>query len=125
MDLRELGHDEQLALVALVELVVEANARVTAEESHEVSHVAEALGRKRYRRLTEEADDRFRDEAAFREFLATITRQDARELIYGTVLRAASADTMSNPESALLEWLAKAWQITVRFEIPSGGGKGS
>ena len=122
MDLRELTHDEQLALVALMELVVEANARVTTGESHEVAHLAAALGRKRYRRLTEEVDDRFQNEAALREFLPSITRQDARELIYGTVLRTASTDTLRNPESALLEWLAKEWQITVRFDMPSGEG---
>src|SRR5678815_2451080 len=45
-----------------------------------------ALGEERYRQGLDAFEARFRDETGFKKFLETITRQDARELIYGTIL---------------------------------------
>jgi hypothetical protein len=116
MELKELTHDEQLALVALVEVVVASDAEVSDDEESFVVRLANTLGDEQYHTLIDEADERFPDEAALKEFLGTITRQEARELVYGTVLEAALPDVIDQHESSLLGWLATAWDVTVQFD---------
>jgi hypothetical protein len=116
MELPDLDHDERLALVALIELVVGSDADVSDEEQAEIDRVADAFGDDAYRALATEADERFADEDELRSFLTATGRQEARELIYGTALAAALPEAVDERESALLDWLAKAWQVTVRFE---------
>lgn len=116
MELSDLEHDERLALVALVETVVAADAMVSDDEQMHIDRLADAFGDDGYRALAAEADERFADEAALKTFLAMIGRPGARELIYGTVLAAALPDVIDRHESSLLGWLATTWGITVQFE---------
>jgi hypothetical protein len=118
MELSQLTANEQIALVALLELVIESNARVSEVEADRIDAVVAAIGEEAYRAAATEVDDRFDDEDALRAFLPTITRQAARELIYGTILEAAIADTVDARESDLLEWLADAWQISTQIDEP-------
>jgi arginine utilization protein RocB len=116
MELRDLTHEERLALVALLELVIESDHRGTEGEVAEVDRVVEALGREEYEALVEEVDRRFATEDELRAFLPSIVRQEARELIYGTALDTAIEDAVDVWESSLLDWLAKLWNVTVDFE---------
>lgn len=116
MELTDLTHDERLALVALVEVVVASDANVSDDEQTQIAQVASAFGDDAYRALANEADERCPDEAALKSFLVGLQRQDARELIYGTVLEAALPNVIDTHESSLLGWLATAWKITVQFE---------
>jgi len=116
MELSDLDHDERLALVALIELIVGADAEVSDDEEAEIERVAAAFGDEAYRALATEGDERFTDEEALRTFLAGIRRQEARELIYGTALAAALPDAIDDRESALLDWLAATWKVSVTFE---------
>ena len=113
MELRDLDLDEQLALLGLVQFIGESNHQVTEEESESIAEIVKALGAAHYRKIADEADDRFADEAALRAFLKGVGRPEARELIYGAALEVALADTMAQGESELLEWLANAWDIEV------------
>lgn len=116
MELSDLTHDERLALIALVETVIASDARVSDDEAGHIARLATLFGDDNYRALAEEADERFEDEAELKSFLTAIIRQDARELIYGTVLEAALPDVIDGHESSLLGWLASEWGITVQFE---------
>ena len=116
MELNELTHDERLALVALVEVVVASDANVSEDEQDQIAHIAGAFGDDAYRALANEADKRFPDEEALKAFLAGVPRQEARELIYGEVLKTALPDLIDTHESSLLGWLATVWKITVQFE---------
>jgi hypothetical protein len=120
MELAELNRDEQIALAGLLEFVVLASGHVTEDEQNEIDAIVDALGEDEYRSAVEEVDRRFEDVQAMREFLSTITRQEAREVIYGTVMGAAMADSVEGRESALLEWLAAEWKIEVTYESPPG-----
>jgi hypothetical protein len=122
MELRELTHDERLALVALLELVVESDRNPADGEVGEIERVIEALGREDYRQLVAEVDRRFPTEAELRAFLPAIVRQEARDLIYGTALDTAIEDGVDVWESKLLEWLAKLWNVHVEFEDDDPGG---
>ena len=73
-----------------------------------------ALGEADFRRATEAALSTLQSDADLRGYLETISRQEAREIIYGTVMEAAMADTVMPNEAPFLEWLAKTWNIQVR-----------
>src|SRR5215470_19881412 len=103
MELRDLNHEERLALVALLEQVVESQAAVSEDEAAEIDRVVDALGEDEYRRLVEEVDARFTDEESLKEFLRGIGRQEARDLIYGTVLAMAAEQTVRRAESDVLD----------------------
>jgi hypothetical protein len=116
MELRDLNHDERLALVALLELVLESDRTIVDGEVAEIDRVIDALGRDEYQQLVTEVDRRFPTEVELKAFLPTIVRQDARELIYGTALDTAIEDAVDVFESQLLDWLAKLWNIHVEYE---------
>jgi uncharacterized tellurite resistance protein B-like protein len=118
MELADLNRDEQIALAGLLEFVVLASGHVTEDEQNEINAIVEALGADRYRSAVDEVDKRFPDENALRVFLSTIERQEAREVIFGTVIEAAMADTVEGRESALLDWLAQEWKVEVTYEQP-------
>ncbi len=121
MELADLNEDEQLALAGLLEFVVMASGHVTDDEEQEIAAIVEAIGDEPYRKAVEEVDKRFPDEQALRVFLSSIGRQEAREVIYGTVIEAAMTDTVEGRESALLDWLAKEWKVEVTYEEPPAG----
>ncbi len=116
MELHELNHDERLALVALLELVLESDRRTVDGEVAEIDRVIDALGRPEYQQLVDEVDRRFPTEVELQAFLPSIVRQDARDLIYGTALDTAIEDAVDMFESQLLDWLAKLWNVRVEFE---------
>ncbi len=118
MELRDLNPDEQIALAALLEFVVLASGHVTEDEEREIDALVEELGDDIYRKAMEEVDRRFQDEEAVKKFLRTITRQEARELIYGAVIEAAMTDRMEGRESDMLDWVAREWQVQVTYEEP-------
>ena len=118
MELAELNTEEQIALAGLLEFVVLASGHVTEDEQQELDDIIEALGDEPYRLAVAEVDKRFPDEKALRVFLGTIKRQEARDLIYGTVMEAAMTDTVEGRESALLDWLATEWNVEVTYEEP-------
>lgn len=121
MELADLNKDEQIALAGLLEFVTQASGHVTEDEEHEIDAIIEAIGEDAYRLAVAEVDKQFTDEKALRKFLSTIKRQEAREVIYGTVIEAAMTDTVEGRESPLLDWLAKKWQVEVTYEEPPAG----
>jgi hypothetical protein len=118
MELHELSPDEKIALAALIEFVVLASGHVTEDEEREIDEIVEELGEDAYRKAVEEVDQRFSDEEAAKKFLATITRPEARELIFGAVMGAAMTDTIEGHESTILDWVAKEWKLEVKYEEP-------
>ena len=118
MELTDLNKEEQIALAGLLEFVVLASGHVTDDEQAEIDVIIEALGEDAYDAAVAEVDKRFSDEQALRKFLSTISRQEAREVIYGTVIEAAMTDTVEGRESALLDWLAGEWSVEVKYEEP-------
>jgi hypothetical protein len=113
MDIEDLSEDERTALVGLLKAVVLADGTISDEEIGEVDQVVEALGEEEYQRHMDRFEAKFTDLASFQKFLGTIERQDARELIFGTILSGAAGDAIEKGESDLLTWLAGAWDIDV------------
>ena len=118
MDIKELSQNERLALVALIKAVIMPEEQVPIEEVEDLRDIVEQLGEDTYQSLLTEVEERFSSEDDVRRFLATISRQDARELIYGTIMEMALSDSIDCTESEVLAWLAQAWNVEVRFDGP-------
>ena len=101
MELTELSDDQQVTLVGLIEALAVSERTVATEEEEEINSIAEALGDETYR-------------PRLRAALKAIADQDARELIYEKAIdTVAMEQPVGRARSALLDWLAKAWNIQV------------
>lgn len=61
--------------------------------------------------LIERAGELLPDEEALRRLARGVTRQEARERIYGALYVVASSDVISKQEWPFLEWLEKEWGV--------------
>ena len=122
MEITDLTHEERLALVALLGMVVQSGRRIAEDEVARLGRTVSVLGADEYDRLADEANRRFTDEDVLKAFLLCIDRQEARELIYGQVLDTAVENGVDTLEAELLDWLAKTWHVRVEvLDGPTGG----
>jgi len=119
MELTDLNQNERLALVALIEATVRADHGVSEQEEEALADIIDALGEGAYREAVEAADQRFNGESDLKAFLQGIQREEARGLIYGTVLDLAMSDVVTGSESPLLGWLARTWNVEAAIEAPA------
>jgi uncharacterized tellurite resistance protein B-like protein len=113
MELSDLNETERVALVALLEAVIAADSEVTDDEPEKLVEVIAELGEDAYRLAIEEADRLEEEGTDLRKLLATVRRQEPRELIYGTAMEVAMANAVTPQEAPLLEWLAETWGIRI------------
>jgi hypothetical protein len=118
MELSHLNQDEKTALVGLMKVVVMSDGSVTEDEIEHVESLVDAFGEGEYQRTLDAFEKRFLDEESFREFLRGVGRQEARELIFGTVLESAGEGALDGGETDLLDWLSKTWNV--KIEIADG-----
>lgn len=114
LELKDLTEDETLALVALVQVVAEADTYVTDPEAKKLRGIIRDVGQKKYEAASEDADSRFPDVEDLKSFLRGIERQQARELIYATALDLSLSDTRVGPEKEVLAWLSRNWNVKVQ-----------
>ena len=112
MQLTELQPAELLALVAVTRAIVRADGQVSPEEGRMVAKIALAVGEETYRRTFAQSVEHFTDEASLKRFLESISRPEARTLIFDTALDMATADQLSPAELPLLRWLEEVWGIS-------------
>src|SRR5262249_37623046 len=105
MQLTDLDSDERLALVSFSRVIARADGTVSPTEGRTVKRVRQARGGASFRERFAQAAEFFPDEAALRPFLAGIQRQEARALIFQTVLELAASDEISPEEGPLVAWL--------------------
>ena len=116
MELPDLNQDERTALVGLMKLIVMSDGEVSEDELEDVETLVEAFGDDGYQKTLDTFEKRFQDEESFKKFLKTIGRQDARDLIFGTVLEGAGEGALDNAETGLLDWLAQTWNVKIEIE---------
>jgi hypothetical protein len=117
MELTDLTRDERVALVGLTKILLTSDGKVSDEEVEHIEAIIEDVGDDSYTEALDTYEETFAtDRERFRQFLTTITRQEARELIFGTVLEAAGAEAVGPAEAEPLDWLAKAWNVTVKVQ---------
>ena len=120
MELEQLDSQERLVLVAALRLTVLADGRATEGEARELDTVVGSMGQANYDAAFEQADREIRDLGELDSKLATVTREEARELIYGTVLTVTLADSTGVAEEPVLERMARAWNLRVEVAAPPG-----
>jgi hypothetical protein len=111
IDLKDLTDGEQLALAALLRLLVRLDGQFSDAEQEALGEIALDFGEKRFWKVMEDAAQNAPDGDAIRTLARGITRQPARDLIYGLVLGVAMSDVIQGGESTLLEWLRSEWKI--------------
>jgi hypothetical protein len=118
MELADLNQDERTALVGLMKLTVMADSNFSEEELEYVEELVDAFGEEGYQKTLDAFEKRFIDAESFKGFLKGVGagRQDARELIFGTVLEAASAEAIEGREAEILDWLGRTWDIKIEIE---------
>jgi hypothetical protein len=137
-ELEQLTSEELLVLAALLRCVIRIDRQFTAPEQEAVGRVAmrvaappegedpeattpyresaralEPIGEERLFELIELAGEELPDDDSIREAALAVTRQEAREAIYGLVWEVAASDVAFRGESKLLDWLIGAWNLPV------------
>jgi hypothetical protein len=120
MELRELNQDERTALVGLMKVVVMSDGDVSEDEIEHVETLVEAFGEEDYQRTLDTFEKRFPDVESFKKFLRGIGRQDARDLIFATVLDGAEENGLEDAETEMLDWLSAAWNIKIEIADDAG-----
>jgi hypothetical protein len=119
MELADLNDDERMALVGLTKLIVLSDGEVADDELEHVEALVSAFGEDGYQDALDRFEDEFADEPAFRKFLEQkVQRQDARDLIFGTILSSAEEGALDGKETRLLDWLSGTWNV--KIEIADG-----
>jgi len=121
MELSELNQDERIALAGLMKIVVLSDRSGSDEELDYVHDLSDELGAEGYQKALDAFEKRFADVKTFQTFLRGIKREEARDLIFATVVEAAEAEGIEGQEAQILDWLAKAWDIEI--EVPEGASE--
>ena len=115
MELSDLDQGERTALIGLMKLVVLSDTEVSDDEVDHIETLVDAFGEGEYQRTLDALETQLREPLRFRELLRGISRQDARDLIFGTVLEAAGEGALEGREAELLDWLSKTWNVKIEI----------
>ncbi len=111
LPLKDLAPSDQLALAALLRLLVRLDGHFTAGEQEELGDLALSMGERRFWQVMDQAAQTLPGEANIREAARGVTDQAARELLYVALVRVAESDVIQASEAGLLEWLRTEWGI--------------
>jgi uncharacterized tellurite resistance protein B-like protein len=111
MRIDELNDAEELALLGLMREIVQADGEYTPGERAAVDALRTELGVARFDKAILRAMDAFDSRAELKEHAKTITRPEARELIFETLKKVAAADGVGQTEEKPLAWLASWWGL--------------
>lgn len=112
MNLSDLTDDEKLVLGALIRLMVRADGRFTEEEEQRIHEIGAEIGSAEdlWRAVSDSAQ-RYTSEAATRAAIPSVTRPEAREMMFGVLFGIATADMIAPGEQTILDALRLAWDI--------------
>jgi hypothetical protein len=120
MELSDLDQGERTALIGLMKLVVLSDTEVSDDELDHIETLVDAFGEGEYQRTLDALETQLREPAQFRQLLQGVSRQDARDLIFGTVLEAAGEGALEGREAELLDWLSKTWNVKIEIADSAG-----
>lgn len=112
MNLVDLDDTERLALVALVQAMVDADGEQSEEEMSEFREIAHEIGRAAFDEAFSTARARFpnrEDAISFAE--GAVSRLGAREIIHTVLVDLAGADGISAAEQALIDRVRAMWAL--------------
>lgn len=106
----ELTAEEDAALLGLARELVQADAQFSAEERGEIALLEEDMGKARFDAAIEAASA-FASRAELKAHAKTITRPEARSIIYSRLQRIAESDGVDEAQQRPLAWLASWWEL--------------
>jgi hypothetical protein len=109
--LRDLGESEQLALCALLRLLIRLDGQFSDAEQEALQEIALDFGERRFWQVMEDAASKAPDDESVRALALGITRPGVRELVYGVILHVAQSDVAQGRELGLLDWLRSEWKL--------------
>ena len=115
MELRDLNEDQRVALVGLMKLVVMSDGEVSEDEIEHVEMLVSAFGEDGYEAALDRFESQFHDEDTFRRFLQQLRGQEARDLIFGTILESADEGALDRNETSLIDWLSAEWNVKIEI----------
>jgi len=111
MNIRELSSEENLALIGLLKVIIQADNLYSLKESAQLKRVASLIGADLFKQTVDVAREKFKTLDDVKAFVPSVTRQEARMLIFSLLQEMAHADGVVADEEQSLEWLAKLWNI--------------
>lgn len=111
MELSNLNDEERLVFVGLLREVVAADGEYSEQEKALVAELSAKIGADRFRAAMDEARERFPGRAELKEAAKAIERQDARKVMFDTLVKASAVDGVAEEEVEPLSWLASWWAI--------------
>lgn len=112
MHAKELQGDERIALCALVDFMIRADAVESTEEKQELLALAAEIGPDVFGAAMRAARERFATVDDALAFAGTVVaRQEARSLIHTMLVDMAQADGLAAAEQPLLRAVARMWGL--------------
>jgi uncharacterized tellurite resistance protein B-like protein len=115
MEINSLSREELIVFVTLVEKIVMADRKASNEEIVHLDKIVSEIGEELYKEMIKEAEGKWASGEETKKFLKTVTNQESRDLIYGTILEIAIEDGLNTSEIELLTWLEENWEIKVEI----------
>ena len=116
MEIKDLDQQERVVLAALVKFTVMSDGLVSEGEAGEIDAIVAELGEVNYQVAMDVAREKVTDLESLRQVLESVTRQEARELLYGTVIELSLPESIDPREGELLDLLSEVWSIQPEFE---------
>ena len=111
LEMSELTREEDLALIGLLKAVIQADKKLSFEESEELERVAALVGADRFHERVSEAKALFITLDDIKEHARQVEREPARQLIFNLLLEMAKRDEVVPEEEELLSWIAELWGV--------------
>jgi len=112
MNLSDLTEEEKLVLGALIRLMVRADGRFTEDEEQRIQDIGAEIGSpEELWRAVSDSAQKYTSEASTRHAIPSITRPEAREMMFGVLYGVATADMVAPGEQVILDALRLAWEI--------------
>jgi uncharacterized tellurite resistance protein B-like protein len=110
MTLDDLDEKEQLALVALLRTIVQADGVLSYQERQSLAALAAELGERRFLEITKRAQEKLHD-GSVSAVAPLVTRMEARRFIHARLTEVARSDGLVPSEVRRLTQLAELWDI--------------
>lgn len=97
--------------VGLVREIVRADGEYTEREEAFVAELSEQIGPERFREAMDEVREQMSKRAELKDAAKRVERQEARQLMFDHLIKAAVVDGVDEAEVKPLSWLASWWNI--------------
>lgn len=111
MEIDELLEHELLTFMVLAKYLIHADGHVSKDEMLDLMSLSEVFGPQRFMAMLDATKDRYQDPHEVLRMVNSVTRYDARVLIFVLLEELAKGDGVGVPEQATLDELRMRWEL--------------